>query len=144
MASKASCPGAPVPPPIVRLLAIGSLHLLPTSRGCPTVIGLAPLISTTIPFPQAQSAVSFRPSGAAGKYPPPRLDLNQFKATEEDLCTYLFIRLMTLTSLGHGTDEESLSTPATPLAKMRRFHSRRSSTSARDGNAFVQWVSLGD
>lgn len=69
----------------------------------------------------------------AGKNPPPRLESNTFKATEEDLCTYLFIRLMTLTSLGHGTDGQSLSNPATSQAKMRRFHSRRSSTSARDG-----------
>lgn len=46
-----------------------------------------------------------------GKNPPLRLDLSQFKATEEDLCTYLTIRLMTLTSLGHGTDEQSLPNP---------------------------------
>jgi hypothetical protein len=64
-----------------------------------------------IPSPPAQSAVSLRFNGATGKYPPPRLDLNHFKATEEDLCTYLFIRLMTLTSLGHGTDEQSLPNP---------------------------------
>ena len=47
----------------------------------------------------------------AGKNPPPRLESNMFKATEEELCTYLLIRLVTLTSLGHGTDERSLSNP---------------------------------
>jgi len=64
-----------------------------------------------MPSPQAKSAVSFCFNGATGNNPPPRLDSNHIKATEEDLCTYLFTRLMTLTSLGHGTDEQSLPNP---------------------------------
>jgi hypothetical protein len=74
---------------------------------------------------------------AFGNPPPRRPDSCDFDATEEVLCTYLFIRLTTLTSLWHGTDEQSLLSPRNSTRKDAEIAHSMLLHSASGGNVFL-------
>jgi hypothetical protein len=75
---------------------------------------------------------------AFGNSPPPHPDSCDFDATEEVLCTYLFIRLKTLISLWHGTDERSLFSPRNSTRKDAEIAHAMLLHSASGGTFFVQ------
>jgi hypothetical protein len=65
-----------------------------------------------------------------------------FDATEEVLCTYLFIRLTTLISLGHGTEEQSLLSPRNSTREDAEIAHWMLLHSASGGNIIVQPMEL--